>query len=123
MLRGDEIDVMAAGVLQLKHHLGQVAGRCLRPNARLADVVILTEDAAQVAHREEDSAAAFDAAEAVLFTEMGEIAGHQGEATCFADGRFICQAVDVAVPRTDPALGQTGDGHVYTVHEFSRAIE
>src|SRR5687767_15220384 len=108
---------MAAPVLELEHHrrdgLGRVSARPMhfaaaRPDC-LADVVVLAEDAAQVAVPEEDGAGAPPTAEAVFFAEMGEVGGDDGVPAGLAGGPLVLQPVDPAVAGAGPALGQTRD--------------
>jgi hypothetical protein len=62
-----------------------------------------SEDAFQVTVREEDGARASMAAEAILLAEMGEVAGDDGMTPGETDRLLILEAIDVAVPRADPA--------------------
>ena len=76
----------------------------------MCDVVVLAEDAAEVASREEDGARAMVALDAGLFAEMGgydvdfgAFGGDQAEA-----GLLI--AVDSAKPRAEVAVAEVGRG-------------
>ena len=75
MRGGDKIDVMAAAILQSQHHLGQVPRRDLPPGLLLADVIVLTEEAGEIAAGEEYGARAGTANKAVLLPEVGGVAG------------------------------------------------
>ena len=123
---GDEVDVMAAAVLQGEHHLGEAFGRGFVAGRFLANVEVLAEDAAEVAPGEEDGAAAVPAAEAVFFAEVGEVAGDAGVAAGFADGFTGAagfDAVDAAVAGADGAFAEPLDGFVGAALEFAAAVE
>src|SRR5439155_6184547 len=94
---------------QVRDGFGRVALADARPDG-LADVVVLAEDAAEVAVAEEDGAGAVPAPEAVLFAEVGEGAGDHGVAAGLARGPLVGQPVDPAIAGADPAVGQSRDG-------------
>src|SRR5439155_1719965 len=80
VLRGHEVDVVAAPALELEHRLRQLLGTHLPALTHLAQLPVLAEHAAQVAEREEDRARAVPAAETVLLAEVREGRGHPGVA-------------------------------------------
>src|SRR5215218_7963929 len=91
MLGRDPVDVVAADRLQLEHHLSEPLGRDELALHLPRDVVVLAEDAAEVAPGEEDRPRAAPAAKAVLLAEVREVGGDVGP------------AVDLAAARADDA--------------------
>jgi hypothetical protein len=65
VLGRDPVDVVAADHLKLEHHPGEPLGSDDLPPHLPRDVVVLAEDAAEVASREEDRSGAAPAAEAI----------------------------------------------------------
>lgn len=118
MFGSDEIDVVAANLLELQHHLGKGFRVYFHPSTGLADVVILAEDTSQIAHGKENSSAAADASETVFFSEVGEVAANQGISPGFADGSLVRQPIDGTITRADPAVSQTGNGCFYPFLEL-----
>ena len=103
VLGRDEVDVVAADRLQLEHHLGEAHRAGALAAYVPGDVVVLAEDAAQVAAREEDRARAAPAAKAVLLAEVREVRGDDGAAADRAQALLVDAAVDLAAPRADDA--------------------
>jgi len=97
---------VAAQGLQPQRQIGDPLCRQLLAAAPLADVPVLTEDAAQVAHPEEDRSAAVPAAQAVLLAEVREGGGDDGEAPRAARPPLVAEAVRTTVARTRPAVGE-----------------
>jgi hypothetical protein len=93
-----------------EHHRRQLLRLHLTPRRELADVVVLAEHAAEVAHGEEDRAAALRAAQAVLLAEVREGRAHLGPAPDAADLGLVGQPVHLAVPGADPAAGELRHG-------------
>ena len=108
---GDEIDVVAALVLQGEHHVGDFARLHLPSDALLRDVPVLAKHAAQVAPGEEDGARAAPAAQRVLLAVVGAVARHHrplsGPAHRALAGR---QAIHVAVAGAQVAIRQVAPG-------------
>ena len=65
-----EVDVERTLILELEHHVREACGRHLEAEALLRDLVVLAEDAAQRAAREEDGARAALARDRRLFPEV-----------------------------------------------------
>jgi hypothetical protein len=103
MLRRDPVDVVAADRLEVDHDLGQPLGRDQLASHLPRDVVVLAEDAAEVAPREEDRPRPALATEAVLLAEVREIGGNGGLASDRAETCDVGSAVDLAAARTDEA--------------------
>lgn len=111
MLGRDQIDIVAAADrLQLQVPLGQLLGGQVEAVALVGDVVVLAEDAAQVAAAEEDGAAAVVALQARLLAEvrgdgvhLDRLGADQADAGCFPP-------VDVAFARAEVAFGEVGVG-------------
>jgi hypothetical protein len=67
----------------------------------LTDVVVLTENASQIAHREEYRAATAPAAQAVFLARMQETAADLGISSSVTSGRSVDDAIDAAIARTN----------------------
>src|SRR6266404_6292855 len=65
-----EVDVVAAGVLQIEHDFCELAGTYLGAFAELARLEILTKDTAQIAPAEKNRARSVPAAQTVFFAKM-----------------------------------------------------
>jgi hypothetical protein len=103
--RRDEIDVVAALVLELEHHARDLGRVHLAADPLLRDVPVLTVHAAETAPREEDRARAPPAANRILLAVVGAVA--RDDCTLAgtahrAGGRHA--AVDVAVPGAEVAV-------------------
>ena len=109
VLRRDEVDVVAALFLQPQHHRRDLARTVpaldVRPDV-LADVVVLAENAPQIAVAEEDRPRAVPISQTVLFAEMREEAGDQCVAARLARRPALLEAVHAAVARADAAIGE-----------------
>jgi hypothetical protein len=112
VLGSHEVDVVAALRLKLDGELGDGLAGELSAALALADVPVLTEDAAQIAQAEEDGSAALPAAQAVLLTEVREGGAHDGVAAGVADAPLILQAVDAAIARTSAAVPELGQSRL-----------
>jgi hypothetical protein len=74
-MRGrDEIDVMAANLLEVKHHVCQVFILNFLSSSLMGYGPVLTEDTAKVAVGKEDCTRPSSAYQTHLFTKMGMIA-------------------------------------------------
>jgi len=120
MLRGNEVDVVTAQLLELEHEAGQLFGSYLPATPLPRDVVILTEDTPQIAMRKEDGPRAPHATEAVFLAMMGEGTRDASPATRLADRPLVGQPIDVAIPRTDPAGSEFLQGFLYLSGEAPR---
>jgi len=67
----------------------------------MADIVVLAEDAPQVAPSEKDGAAAMPPDQGELLAEVGPEAGNHGELSDPADTFFTLQTIDVTMPGTE----------------------
>ena len=96
-------------LLQLQHPLGQLLRRQIETFALVRDVVVLTEDATQVAAAEENAAGAIVACDARLFAKVrsDDIYLHIG--TNEAVASFLV-AIDGAETRAEVAVAQVGVG-------------
>jgi len=92
----DQIDVVAAELLQPQHESGQRACVQRLAIAAVRNVGILAEHAVQVAMGEEDGAAAGETRDGTLFAEMGGRAGHDGVPAGAAPPTCIGQPIDTA---------------------------
>ena len=102
---GDEVDVMTSHFLQGEHHPCQSCRPGLGKVAALADVVILAEDAAQVALGEEDRSAAAPAAQWIFLAVVGEEAAHARISADLAGARLPGETVCAAGARAHTAIG------------------
>src|SRR5262249_25410865 len=118
----DEVDVVAADPLELEHHLGELCRAHLVAVAGLRGVVVLAEDALEVAEREEDGAAPGPAAEAVLLAEMGEVARDARAPAGGADLGPVRKAVHTAVARAYLAADKRADGLFGAALQIARGI-
>ena len=73
MRGGDEINVVAAPLLEEEHHGGQIFETDLFAFPQVADLPILTKDAVQVAVGEKNGAGAMAAHQRVFLAEMGPV--------------------------------------------------
>src|SRR6267143_6795000 len=71
-----EVDVVAAGVLQIEDDLCELAGAYLGAFAELARLKILTKDTAQIAPAEKDRARSVPAAQTIFLAKMRKRAGY-----------------------------------------------
>jgi hypothetical protein len=109
VLRRDEVNVVAADLLQIEHDLRKLGRADFRAFAELAGLEVLAEDAAQIAPAEKDRARAIPAAQTIFFTEMRKRAGYARKPPALADSNFIVVAVDLAVTRADAARTERFD--------------
>src|SRR3990172_9603516 len=110
VLRGNEVDVVASLILEEEHHSGEVCGGNNSPLSELADVEVQAIHTTEVAPSKEDRAAPTPAAEAVLFTELGEEAADPRVTAGLADSVTVLKAVDPAVSRADLAQSEEFEG-------------
>ena len=87
------------------------------------DVVVLAENAPQVAPGEENRARTFPAAQAVLFAEVGEMAAHHRVATRLAYSELVSQPVDVAIARAQGAVGERRQRPLYAPGQLSGFVQ
>src|SRR5437899_8348617 len=101
VLGRDEVDVVAAGVLQIEHDFCELAGTYLGAFAELARLEILTKDTAQIAPAEKDRARSVPAAQTVFFAKMRKRAGYTRQPATLANTDLIVKPVDLAVARAN----------------------
>jgi len=99
----DEVNVVAAGSLQIEHDSRKLGRIHFRAFAELAGLEILAEHTPQVAPAEKDRPRTIPATQTVFFAKMRERAGHAREPAALADADFIVVAVDLAIARADAA--------------------
>ena len=102
---------------------GELLRRSGRALAELAGLEVLAEDAAQIAPREEDRAAAVPAAQAVFLAAMCEITAGHGVSSGPAGRLAIGQTIDAAVARAQAARGQVIDRLPGAALQFARSIQ
>src|SRR5262245_22779688 len=110
MFGGDEIDVMTAHRLELKHHRCQHFRRSQNASLELADVVVLAENAAQITHAEENGSGSFPTTQAVFLPMVGKMAGNSRVAASLAYRGLVRNTVHLAVPRTYTAFAERSYG-------------
>src|SRR5437763_14792829 len=99
------VDVVASDRLQLEHHRREPVGRHPLAADPPRDVVVLAENAAQVAAGEEDRPRAATPSQAVLLPEVRKVGGDYGVASDRAEALYVVAAVDLAEPGADRAAG------------------
>jgi hypothetical protein len=111
MARRDEIDVVAAQLLQAKHLVGQLFCGDRLTVTLPTDVEVLAEHTAKVALAEEDRTGTCPASQTILLAVMGKCVTHHGQPSCAAVGlrAIVAPPVGVALPRTCGAVGQSID--------------
>ena len=102
----DQVDVMAARLLQPDHDPGQLFGLDLLAGVGLADVVILAILTAQVTVGEENRPGTAPAAQGVLLAQVRPVAAHPGQFAGAADAQFPAAPVHTAFPAAAGAVGQ-----------------
>src|SRR5215472_6270866 len=117
---GDKVDVVAAALLEVQHHQGQLARRCEFAFHLPTSLKVLAEDAAQITAGEEDGAGAAPAAQAVFFTKMGKVAANGRVPAYPADGELIGQPVNVAVAGTERAVGKLAQRALHPAGQLAR---
>ena len=103
VLGRDPVDVVTADRLQLEHHLREPLGCDELALNFPRDVVVLAEDAPEVAAREEDRPRTVPAAEAVLLAEVREVGRDHRVPPDRAQTGDVGPAVDLAAARADDA--------------------
>ena len=106
VLGRDQVDIVyLPHILQLHIPLRQLFRCSVKAIALVGDVVVLAEDAAEVAPREEDGARAVVALYAGLFAEMGRydvdlggLGADEADAGCFPAVHSAASRAEVAVP-------------------------
>ena len=111
MLRGDQVDIMyLAHLLQLHVPLGQLFRRGVEPIALMRDVVVLAEDAAEVASGKEDGARAVVALDAGFLAKVGGYDIDLGGLGADEADTGPFPAVDAAASGAEVAIAQVGIG-------------
>jgi hypothetical protein len=122
--RRDEVHVVTALLLELQHHRRELVRLHLAPDALLADLPVLTEDAAQVAPAEEDRARAAPAADRILLAVVRTEAVHHRAAPGPAHGPlFGLEPIHVAVARTEITVGEVFAREARPFGELPRAMQ
>lgn len=104
MFRRDQIDIMhVPDLLQLEIPLPQLFRRETEPVPLVRNIVVLAEDAAEIAAGEEDAAAAIVALDARLFAEMRRDGVHDDVGPDQAGSRPF-EPVDTAEARAKVAV-------------------
>ena len=108
MAGGDEVDVVAAQLLQAEHLVGQLLGGDGPPMPLPTDVEVLAEHATEVALAEENRAGASPAPQAVFLAMMGKGTADHGQPPGAAVGprTVVVAPVGMAPARADGAVGQ-----------------
>jgi len=107
----DEVDIMATLGLEMEHHEGHFFRFYLPALAQLADLVVLTKLASQVAPGEEDGPRAMIPHQGRLLAEMGVVTGNHGPLPGAASGPFGAQKpIGATFPRANSTLLQASVG-------------
>ena len=126
MGRRDKADGVDVFRLKFQHHLRHPLERdFVLPlfSPILADLEVLTVNAAEVAIAEKDISDAVRSAERRLFAEMLAICGDYGEIAGIAPCNLVPQAIVAAVMRTDSAGFKQSLEPLQTAPEFARCKE
>jgi len=110
---------MAANRLELEHHGGDVLRWRQFSGIPLADIIILTKLALQVAAGEENGAGSALAAQRVLLTEVRPVAAHPGNGTGTADAQLTGVAVNAAFPGAGVTMGQAFFGLANALYKLA----
>jgi len=117
---GDEVDVMAAQVLERDHHAGEVPAGDFLTAAHLRNVTVLAEDAFQIAVGEKDSAGPVSTDQGRLLSEVGTEGGDNGLQTASALTVFCLSAVHTAIAGAKTAFPGKGPNFFKTLFQFTR---
>jgi len=107
--RRNQVDIVCSLLLQIEHHRRQALRRHRSPGHALADVVVLTILAVQIAARKEYRAGAVVPTQDVLFAVVRAVAGDVGR-RADATGAGALRAVDATVVAAKMAVMQRGLG-------------
>jgi len=99
----NDVDVPTTRELEVAHRVGESRGRRLDPLSELAQVVVLAEDAREVAVGEEDRSRAVAPDERRLFAKVGTDARYDRRGARTALARFAMQPSRAALVRTEDA--------------------
>jgi hypothetical protein len=103
---------VTALLLEQEHHLGQLLRLNLAARPALADIIVLTVLAAEVAPREEDGAGSVGATQGILLPKMGAIAGDPGANPGVArSARLGAINIALAAAEVTPVQALIGDFH------------
>ncbi|MFO7605651.1 MAG: hypothetical protein R6W72_05065 [Desulfurivibrionaceae bacterium] len=114
---------MAAHLLEGDHHPGQLRGGRLVARAEVAELIVLAEDAAEVAVAEKDGPRAGPADQNRFFPEVRGKARNPCQPPGPADPFPVGQPVDPAVTGAEPAIFQTGQGPGNPVAKLFRFVK
>jgi len=101
-----QIDIMTTFCLQGKHHIRQLCAVHGAAFTKLADAVVLTENAVQIAVGEEDGSRAMSTNQGRLFPEVWPEAGNDDLICCLAFTAFTVPAIDSTVAGTEMTPGK-----------------
>ena len=101
---GNKINVMTPHFLQPDHHRRQLLARHLLPFPEMTDLIVLAENAAEIAVAEEDGPGTGLTDQGGFLTKVRGITGHHRQATGPADPFLVLQPVYLAAPRAEAAF-------------------
>jgi hypothetical protein len=117
-----QIDVVTAPLLELQHRVGKLVRTYFVALSQLGDVVVLAEDAAQIAPGKEDRAGPSRPAERPFLAVVRAKARDHGSNAGAADRPFYPEvSVDAAVPRAEIAAREMGSGTLRPSGQFARS--
>src|SRR6266446_10612022 len=123
MRRGHEVQIMAAFLLQIQHHICQAFWPDAVPQATLAQREVLAVGTACLAVAKEDRACSTCAADRRFLAPMHVPRCHNGLCTRATYAGFASNAVTAAVLRADCAATQDFPGSGSTFCQFACFIE
>jgi hypothetical protein len=106
---GHKIYVVASSALKFEHHFGQLVCRCAGAVREMADVVVLAENAAEIAAGKKDRSRAVRAHKWGFFSEVRPVTGQDGLAPGATVAEFVFEPVGPAVTRAEVAAFELRD--------------
>ncbi len=115
MGRCDEVEVVAAFLLQIEHHVGEALRADTMTETPLAQGEILTIGATCLTISKEDGACSACATDGWLLATMDVPGGNDSFGAGVADASFACDAIAAAILRADGATAQNFPGRSSTL--------
>jgi len=123
MCGADQVDIVAALGLKIKHYGGQFICVGLAALAHLADAVVLAVDALEVAIGKEDSARAAMSYQGWFLSEVGPVAGNDSLPAGIAFAKLVGRSIHLALAWAYPAACKNGIGTVCPPFKFAGLLE
>jgi hypothetical protein len=101
---GNEVDVVATYLLESHHDPSHIREGNAFPTSKMADVIILAEDAPEIAVGEKDGPRTVMTDQGRFLTKVGKGARHRKIRPSLADPNLSIQAIDPTASWAEPAL-------------------